>query len=204
MFNRIWNNEFPESWNQASIVSIPKKGDLTDYDNYRGISLINVGIKLITKILTKRISEYGLSNNFNRPEQFCFSSKEECISLFISMCEICQRRQYFNKETYLAFLDLKKAYDSVPIGDILNKIYRLGIRGKSFEFIKNLYVTSKTCVKVDNKYSEFFRILKGVRRGCPLSPILFNLFINDIFTGCSDLGVKISNDSFVEVFSLMT
>jgi len=129
LFNRIWNNEFPESWNQASIVSIPKKGDLTDYDNYRGISLINVGIKLITKILTKRISEYGLSNNFNRPEQFCFSSKEECISLFISMCEICQRRQYFNKETYLAFLDLKKAYDSVPIGDILNKIYRLGIRG---------------------------------------------------------------------------
>jgi len=137
LFNRIWNNESPESWNQASIVSIPKKGDLTDCDNYRDISLINVGIKLITKILTKRISEYGLSNNFIRPEQFSFRTKEECISLFISMREICQRRQYFNKEIYFAFLDLKKDYDSVTIGDILNKINRLGIRGKSFKFIKN-------------------------------------------------------------------
>ena len=93
---------------------------------------------------------------FIRPEQFDFRRKEECISLFISMCEICQRHQYFNKETYLAFLDLKKAYDSVQIGDILNKINRLGIRSKSFEFIKNLFVTSKACVKVNSKYSETF------------------------------------------------
>ena len=44
LFNRIWNGDFPSSWNEASIVSIPKKGDLTDCDNYRGISLINNGI----------------------------------------------------------------------------------------------------------------------------------------------------------------
>jgi len=45
-----------------------------------------------------------------------FVNKEECVSLFISIREICQRRKNDNKETYLAFLDLKKAYDSVPIG----------------------------------------------------------------------------------------
>ena len=194
LYNRIWNGDFPNSWNEASIVSIPKKGDLTDCDNYRGISLINNGIKLITKVITNRISDYGLKHGFIRPEQFGFRNKEECVSLYISLREICQRRKFNNQETYLAFLDLKKAYDSVPIGNILCKIYRLGIRGKCFQFIKNLYLSSKAKVKVDNEYSNSFNIMKGVRQGCPLSPILFNLFINDIFNGCNELGVPIDGN----------
>jgi len=86
--------KFPSTWNVASIISIPKKGDdLSDYDNYRGISLINNGIKLISEIVSKRTSEYGLKNNFIRPEQFGFRYKEEYVSLFISIREICQRRK---------------------------------------------------------------------------------------------------------------
>ena len=193
LFTRIWNGEFPTEWNEASIISIPKKGDPSNCDNYRGISLINNGIKLISKIVTTRISDYGLKHNFIRPEQFGFRNKEESISLFISIREICQRRQFENKETYLAFLDLKKAYDSVPIGNILHKIDCLGIRGKCFQFIKNLYLSSKANVKVDGQYSKSFNIMKGVRQGCPLSPILFNLFINDIFNGCDNLGISLDN-----------
>jgi len=62
IFSRLWNGEFPSTWNDASIISIPKKkgDDLSDCDNYRCISLINNGIKLISKIVSKRISEYGL------------------------------------------------------------------------------------------------------------------------------------------------
>ena len=189
LFNKIWDGDFPNSWNEASIVSIPKKGDLSDCDNYRGISLINNGIKLLSKIVTTRISNYGLERGFIRPEQFGFRNKEECISLFISIHEICRRRQLNNEPTYLAFLDLKKAYDSVPIGNILYKLDRLGIRGKCLHFIKNLYLTSKANVKIDNQLSDSFKIMKGVRQGCPLSPILFNLFINDIFKGCKKFGV---------------
>ncbi len=61
--------------NKSSIISIPKKGDPTNCDNYRGISLINNGIKLISKIISKRISDYGLNHGFVRPEQFSFRNK---------------------------------------------------------------------------------------------------------------------------------
>jgi len=135
--------------------------------------------------------EYGLNNNFIRPEQFGFRNKEECVSLFISIREICLRRKNVNKETYLAFLDLKKVYDSVPIGNILYKLDALGIRGKCYQFIKNLYLTSKASVKIDGQYSESFNIKKGVRQGCPLPPILFNLFINDIFNDFSELEIPL-------------
>ena len=74
IYSRIWNGEFPSTWNEASIISIPKKGDdLSDCDNYQGISLINNGIKLISKIVSKRISEYGLKNNVIRPRAIWIS-----------------------------------------------------------------------------------------------------------------------------------
>jgi len=193
-YNRIWDGDFPDLWNTACIVSIPKKGDLYDCNNYRGISLINNCIKIISKIVTTRISTYAYKNNFIRPEQFGFRNKEECISLFVSIRTICQTRQNMGKDTYLAFLDLKKAYDSVPIYNILNKLECLGIRGKCYNFLKNLYLSSKACVKLDSQYSDTFNIEKGVRQGCPLSPILFNLFINDIFRDCNEYGVCIDNE----------
>jgi len=105
LFNKIWDGDFPNEWNSASIVSIPKKGDLSDCNNYRGISLINVGLKILSKIVTYRISNYALFHGFI----FGFRNKEECLSLYISIREICQRRKFKDKFTYLAFLDLKKA-----------------------------------------------------------------------------------------------
>jgi len=193
IFNKIWNGSFPKEWNSASIVSIPKKGDLSDCNNYRGISLINVGLKIISKIVTERISKYALSHNYIRPEQFGFRNHEECISLFISIREICQRRKFNGQFTYLAFLDLKKAYDSVPIFNILTKLYHLGIRGKCFDFLSNLYLSSKARARFLDMLSDEFSIKRGVRQGCPLSPILFNLFINDILDNCAKYGVSIGN-----------
>ena len=80
LFNEIWDGDFPNEWNSASIVSIPKKGDLTECNNYRGISLINIGLKILSKIVTNRVSDYALSHEYIRPEQFGFRNKEECIN----------------------------------------------------------------------------------------------------------------------------
>jgi len=73
------------------------------------------------------------------------------------------------------------------------KIHHLGIRGKCFNFIENLYLSSKACVRVDGKLSESYNIKKGVRQGFPLSPFLFNLFINDIFNNCNKYGISIGD-----------
>jgi len=69
-----------------------QRGDLSNCNNYRDISLINVGLKILTKIVTDRISKYAFKHNFIRPEQFGFRNHEKCISLYISIREICQRR----------------------------------------------------------------------------------------------------------------
>lgn len=88
---------------------------------------------------------------------------------------------------------LKKAYDSVPIFNILTKLYNLGIRGKCHLFLRNLYLSSKARAFFNGNLSEEFSINRGVRQGCPLSPILFNLFINDVLDNCDKYGVNLES-----------
>jgi len=107
-----WN--FPKSWNNASIVSIHKKGDPSVCNNCCGISLINNGLKIRAKIIANRISKYGIDEGFKRPEQYGFRNREECISLYTTLRIICQRRKFENRDTYLAFWILKKRMTQCP------------------------------------------------------------------------------------------
>lgn len=79
-------------------------------------------LNFLIKIVTTKITDYGLNNNLIRPEQFGFRNKEESVSLFISIKEICQRRQFDNKKPYLVFLNLKKTYDSVLLVISIRKL----------------------------------------------------------------------------------
>ena len=89
------------------------------------------------------------------------------------------------------YKDIKKAYDSVPIFNPLTKLYHYGVRGKCFDFLCNLYTSSKTRARFASMLSNEFPIKRGVRQSYPLSLILFNLFINDILNNCEKYGVSI-------------
>jgi len=95
LINRIWNN--------ATIVFIHKKGDPSNCNNYRGIFVINNGLKIIAKIIANRISKYGIDKAYIRPEKYGIRNREECISLYTPLRFICQRRKLKNKDTYFSF-----------------------------------------------------------------------------------------------------
>ncbi len=103
-------------------------------------------------------------------------------------------------------MDLKKAYDSVPIFNILTKIVSFSVFVvKVLISYLNLYLSSKAHVRFLDMLSDEFNIHRGVRQGCPLSAILFNLFINDVLNNCDKYGVDdIGNKkNVVEVYLLM-
>jgi len=125
---KLW--EFFYTFNLPDYISIfikiekKKKKNIT-----RGISLINVVLKVMSKIITDRISNFALSHDKIRPEQFVFISKEEYINLFISIRKICQRRKFQGKFTYVSFFwILKKPMTLSPTYNILQtKLYKLDI-----------------------------------------------------------------------------
>jgi hypothetical protein len=194
LVNQIWGTSYvPKQWRSAMVVSIPKKGDLREMDNYRGISLICVGLKVLSTVIARRISSTAEDEGLLCRSQAGFRSLEECMGQVVALSEIAQRRQLNGERTYACFIDFRKAYDMVPHEALLHKLRLLGIRdGRCYKFIEAVYSSTYMTARVGaDLVTPEIQLRRGLRQGCPMSPILFDLFINDILKGCAEDGVSV-------------
>ena len=105
---------------------------------------------------------------------------------------------YDRKEKiYACFVDFKKAFDTVCHEDLYEKLLKYKINGNFLGLLKDIYKKSKSAVKINNKLTNCFNHEKGVKQGDPLSPTLFNLYINDLFQDLEEnkVGTVTLNDS---------
>jgi len=160
-------------------------------DNYRGITLISCALKALLGLLTERIYEAAQRENMIVPEQGGFRKREEAIAQFLTLSEIVRQRHLENKPMFGIFVDFKKAYDRVHHGALFRVLEHMGIRGRMLNFIKRLYRDNKVRVRTGGYLSDPFDMIRGNRQGCPLSPLLFIIFINGILKECSAGGVKV-------------
>ncbi|KAH9254548.1 hypothetical protein BASA81_007491 [Batrachochytrium salamandrivorans] len=180
----------PRAWLCASIVSIDKKdGDPLNPGDKRGIALINVGLKLVCKVLQMRIERFVETKNLLSYEQAGFCKREECVGQVVSLVDIIQRRQNAGLNTHVLFIDIRKAFDTVPVGALLWKLQNMGFPRRTLAFLKALYTSSYARARAGSLLSDPFPVQRGVRQGCPLSGLLFNLFINDILDGVAPITV---------------
>ena len=85
------------------------------------------------------------------------------------------------KKLYSCFIDFKKAFDSVWHIDLFRKLENLGVNGNFLNLIKSIYERTKCAVKVNGKTTNFLNYERVVHQGNPISPLLFNIFTNDLF-----------------------
>lgn len=170
----------PEEWNECTVVPIFKKGETRSLDNYRGITLVNTLCKVILKVMAKRLATANKLHGLIRKEQIGFIEGEEGLSAVMTALEICERRKIVTKGTILIFIDLAKAYDRVPQALLMSKLRRTGLGARTVNLIEALYRKTALRVRLGKEVSEPFKYERGVRQGCPLSPLLFDIFINDL------------------------
>ena len=193
LIRKMWDEgRIPLIWRNSTIINLFKSGDASDPANYRGISLINTMIKLLCLIVNKRIVKYLEANGFFCREQAGFRQREECVAQTFALLECLKRQRALGRTTHVAYVDFKKAYDTVPHNILFEKLEHAGLGAKTIRFLEGLYNNSTGRVRLaPNVYSKQIRIQRGLRQGCPLSPLLFNVFINTLLPACHNKGVDV-------------
>ena len=203
LFNSILeSNEIIPEWIIGAIVPIHKKGSKGDPSNYRGITLLSCFGKLFLAILNNRLMQFTVDKSILSPSQLGFLPGNRTSDAHIIINNLV--RKYCHKKNskiFSCFIDFAKAFDTVPRGILFKKLLSYGIKGRFFNIIKNIYTKDKACVKIENKCTEVFEINQGVRQGCVMSPLLFNIFLSDLAKKLDTMDDKVKvNDS--EISSL--
>ena len=165
----------PSAWKESTTVLVHKSGDRRKLDNWRPLSLGNTISKLYSGIVADRIFSWADDGKRISAEQKGFTSHEGCLEhnfVLQSAIEDARRR---GEELCVAWLDLANAFGSVPHSHILGTLKLLGLPSHLQNVISDLYTDSTTRGMTPDGLTDTIPILSGVKQGCPLSPIIFNL-----------------------------
>ena len=155
-------------------------GDKTNLDNYSRIAILSCFRKLFTAALNNRLNYYLESMNILCEELAEFHKKYGTTDHSFDLKFIIDLYLFRGKKLYCAFIDYKKAFDSVNRSFLLQKLLRHHVDGKMIKIIHNLYANAKSCVQMGHAKSESFVSSIGVHQGENLSPILLSIFLNDL------------------------
>ncbi len=178
---KVWKKEeVPQKWKDASIVVLYKKKDRTVCDNYRGISLTAHAGKVLLKIVAMRLGGYAEETGLLPEEQCGFRPRRSTLDMLF----VIRMLQEFGREKYIplfvCFIDLQKAYDSVDRKLLWLILNRFGVPDKLISVIRAFHDGMRAAVRFGDETSEWFEVDKGLRQGCVLAPLLFNLFFTAV------------------------
>lgn len=165
----------PDEWRDARIHPIHKKGDPSVPENYRGIAICCSPYKFYASIINTRLEEFVTANDILPDTQNGFRRERSGMNNIFILDQLVQRAVIKRKRLYAAFIDFKAAFDTIDRERLFRKLEKLKIPPYLIAAIRDIYAETRATVG-----KKSFRHSKGLRQGCPLSPLLFALYISDI------------------------
>lgn len=174
--------DIPDVWKQSLMRMLKKdaKADQNNVSNYRGITLLPVMYKIFSTILTKRLYKYVEKNQLIGDLQFGFRKNKSTKAAIRILTNIYEDAKSWDKELWVVFLDIQKAYDTVEFWALKEILGKFHFDPKIINIIINMNKNLKCKVIFENKSSSNFNIYRGLRQGCPLSPLLFIIFLEPL------------------------
>ena len=177
LFISIWEKEdIPTEWKTGHLVKLPKKGDLSVCGNWRGITLLVIAGKVLSRVILARIKD-NIDRKL-RQNQAGFRPQRSCIDQIAALRIIVEQSVEWNSPLYMVFIDFMKAFDSLDREVMWELLKHYGVPQKLINIILALYDNCQCSVIHKGKLSPAFSVKTGVKQGCILSPIIFTLAID--------------------------
>ncbi|KAI3427449.1 hypothetical protein D9Q98_010363 [Chlorella vulgaris] len=189
LFNAVFRSGcFPPEWSLGAITPIHKKGDTADPNNYRGITVGHILGKLYALAINTRLNTWLETQGLRARGQAGFRQGYRTVDNCFILRALAERARSRGVKLYLCAVDFEKAFDSVDRPLLWAALQRAGIGGTMLQAIQAMYADVPVCVRTEEGLSGCFQSVLGVKQGCPLSPLLFGIFLDDFEGHIQQLG----------------
>ncbi|KAK3535605.1 hypothetical protein QTP70_017246, partial [Hemibagrus guttatus] len=168
----------PLDWATGVVIPLFKKGDQRVCSNYRGITLLSLPGKVYSRVLERRVRP--LVEPRIQEEQCSFRSSHGTLDQLYTFHRVLEGSWEFAQPVHMCFVDLEKAFDRVPRGILWEVLWEYRVPGPLLRAVRSLYNRSRSLVCIASCKSDLFPVHVGLRQGCPLSPVLFIVFMDRI------------------------
>lgn len=179
----IWKSQCcPQQWKDADIISIfKKKGDRAICGNSRGISLLATSGKVLTKILLNRIINTIAEQVL--PESQCGFRKDRSTADMVFVARQLQEKSIEqHQDLYMIFVDLAKAFDTVNRPLLWKALQKFGCPPTFLAVLRAMHDGAMARVSSAGLKSDPFLVATGVKQGCVIAPLIFNLYLAAVST----------------------
>lgn len=176
-----------KEWKTSTIIPIPKVEKPKRASDYRPINILPIYEKVLEIIVKKQIEVYLENNNIITEHQSGFRKNYSCETAIQTVIDewklIISERQIVG----VIFVDLKRAFETIDRGRLLEKLYQYGITGTVLEWFRSYLNDRRQQVQFNDRWSKILTTEYGVPQGSVLGPLLFIIYMNDIVNVCAEV-----------------